>query len=463
MPPLHVEATFHTSLPQREGVTTIVLTTLNVIGVLVGYMITMLLARQLADDDFEQYVGAIATLGLLASLGEAGFGKYGLRIVPVYVAGDQPSPLRGYLRFAYGGTLLMSLLVGLGVALMQIPVLETNHRNVMFLAIVSLPVVAAAGVTIDLLMAFQMATRATLISRVLVPLTTLALVGFTTIEVGITPFRAVLCFCIGSMVGLIIAMSLLVGRSRHYAEKVIDPSVRSTWARDSFSYLVFYALIAWLFRATLVVAYHVPHQGHEVAILAPAFETGCLILLLAKATDKYYQPTIALGIETSQWRRLTEMRRTRFWVISTGVLMFLVVVIFAGDEILMLYGERFSDSYVPLCIVAFGSSVWTLFSLSPTFLLFAGERRTLLSLLCIHAVGLVVLLVLFFQAFGAAGAAAAYAISISSFAISNLLFANRHFRKLRAQSMSRKRKTRSPVASQNDSQADRVPESKSPR
>ncbi|EMI20207.1 membrane protein [Rhodopirellula maiorica SM1] len=430
--------------------TTILLTTLNVVGVLVGYIITMLLARQLANDEFEQYIGAIATLGLLASLGEAGFGKYGLRIVPVFVAGTQPSPLRSYLRFALGGTLLMSLLVGLGVAMIQAPMLETHQRNVMFLAIVSLPVVAAAGVTIDLLMALQMATRATLVSRVLVPLTTLWLVGITTIEMGITPFRAVLCFCAGSTVGLIVGMLLLIGRSRHYANKSTDTSVLSTWARDSFSYLVFYALIAWLFRATLVVAYHVPHQGHQVAILAPAFETGCLILLLAKATDKYFQPMIALGLETSQWRRLTEMRRTRLWVISSGVLIFLATVFFAGDEILMLYGERFAASYIPLCIVAFGSSVWTLFSLSPTFLLFAGERRTLLSLLCIHAVSLVVLLVLFFEAFGAAGAAAAYSISISSFAISNLLFANRHFRKLRSRSMSRRKQGRGQLSSRRE-------------
>ncbi len=450
MAPLHVEPTVRDSVPRREGVTTVLLTTLNVVGVLVGYMITVVLARQLAHDEFEQYVGAIATLGLLASLGEAGFGKYGLRIVPVYVAGSQPSPLRGYLRFAFGGTLLMSLLVGVVVAMIETPMLEEGHRNVMFLAIVSLPVVAAAGVSIDLLMALQMATRATLISRVLVPLTTLWLVGLTSIDFGITPFRAVLCFCAGSMVGLIVAMSLLIGRSRHYADTATDTSVLSTWASDSFSYLVFYSLIAWLFRATLVVAYHVPHQGNQVAILAPAFETGCLILILAKATDKYFQPTIALGIETSQWHRLTEMRRTRFWVISTGIALFLATVFFAGDEILMLYGERFAESYVPLCIVAFGSSVWTLFSLSPTFLLFAGERRTLLSLLCIHAVGLVVLLVLFFEAFGAAGAAAAYAISISSFAISNLLFANRHFRKLRAQSANRKQQTRKPLQSLSD-------------
>ncbi|WP_442505820.1 hypothetical protein SH528x_004631 [Novipirellula sp. SH528] len=429
-----VEAAASHPESNREGAVAVLLTTLNVVGVLVGYMITVALARLLPQDEFEQYIGAIATLGLLVSLGEAGFGKYGLRIVPVYVAGAQPSPLRGYIRFAFWGTLLMSLFVGVLVAAIEIPVLDESHRNVMFLAIVSLPIVAAAGVAIDLLMAFQMATRATLISRVLVPVTTLSLIGVTAIEAGITPFRAVLCFCIGSSVGLIVALSLVISRSRRFADKPTNIAVFSAWASDSFSYLVFYALISWLFRATLVLAYHVPHQVNQVAILAPAFETGCLILILAKATDKYFQPTIALGIETAQWNRLTEMGRTRLWVISTGVIIFLATVFLAGDEILMLYGERFAASYVPLCIVAFGSSVWTLFSLSPTFLLFAGERRTLLSLLCIHAVALVVLLVLFFEAFGASGAAAAYAISISSFAISNLLFANRHFRKLRSQS-----------------------------
>jgi O-antigen/teichoic acid export membrane protein len=96
-----------------------------------------------------------------------------------------------------------------------------------------------------------------------------------------------------------------------------------------------------------------------------------------------------------------------------------------GKRILSLYGEHFSEAYVALCIVAIGSSCWTLFSLAPSLLLFVGERRALLTNLIVHGILLISLTLLLFGNLGHNGAAIAYAISISSLAIFNLLLANR--------------------------------------
>ena len=194
-------------------------------------------------------------------------------------------------------------------------------------------------------------------------------------------------------------------------------------------------LIAWVFKATLVIAHHTQHTPDELAILAPAFETGCLILLLSKSTDKYFQPTLSVMIASSNWSYGVSLRKQRFLVVGSIVGMFLAVVFFFGEQILGLYGDDFVEAYPAMCLVAFGSSVWTLFSLAPAVLLFTGGQRGLLVNLIIHGGLLAVLTNILFRYAGATGAAIAYAISISSLAFVSYRLAARRLSQMQLVNM----------------------------
>ena len=202
--------------------------------------------------------------------------------------------------------------------------------------------------------------------------------------------------------------------------------------RGGLTYWWFHILISWLFRSSLFIVHHVPHQANPLADLAPAFETGCLVLLLSKSTDKYYQPALAVAMDSRDWERIALLRRSRFLLLGFGVMAFNILIFCVGDHILELYGSQYTTSYAELCLISLGSSMWTMFSLAPTVLLFTDQRRSLLSSLVVHALLMFLLTSWLFVGYGALGVACAYTIAISSFSICNFILANQHLARLRA-------------------------------
>ncbi|GAB5402885.1 MAG: hypothetical protein Aurels2KO_11160 [Aureliella sp.] len=396
----------------------------NVLSLALGNAISIVLARNLSPEQFGNYVGTLATVALLASLAEAGFGKYGLKVVPVFWLGKQMRLLRGYLRFSILGFIVISLTLGLGAAWVETAILGRTPERVMLYALIFLPGIAAFGVMIDLLLGFGKAIAATVISRIVVPLCTLVGVCVAMQYFVLTPYVALLVFGCGSLMGALLA-TIAVARIVRRPIQGIHPQMRiREWASNGVTFLAFGFLVSWVFKAPLFLAHHLPHDPGELALLAPALEIGCWVLLLSKSTDKYFQPTMAVLIESKDWAQGMVFRRNRLRVIGMAVIVFLAIVLLAGRRVLSLYGDGFSAAFDSLVVIAVGSSVWTLFSLAPSYLLFVGERSLVLKNMAAHAIVMVAATAFLFTEFGAIGAAIAYAVVVASMALVNLWLAN---------------------------------------
>lgn len=396
----------------------------NVLSIGLGNAISIVLARNLSHEQFGNYVGTLATILLLASLAEAGFGKYGLKVIPVYWLSKKMGLVRGYLRFSVVGFVAFSVLLG-GLALgIETAILGRVSQRVMLCALIFMPGITGFGVMIDLLLAFGHAITATVIARLIVPVTTLVAICVAMSQVALTPYIALLCFGGGSLVGMLLATVSIALIVRRPLEGVRPQFQLASWTSNGIAFLTFGFLISWVFKAPLFLAHHLPHDPNQLAILAPALEIGCWVLLLSKSTDKYFQPTMAILIESGDWAQGAVFRRNRWMVIGGLVVVFLVVMVTSGRYILSLYGEDFVAAYPSLLVIALGSSVWTLFSLAPSYMLFVGERSQLLKNMCVHAVVLVVSTVVLFPMLGAIGAAIAFATSIVSLTMVNLRLAN---------------------------------------
>ncbi len=418
--------------PLNHGVVSVMLIAMNVIGIFLAYLSSILLARNLSLVDFERYIGAVATLGLMASLSEAGFGKYALRAIPNFLATERWSLVRGYVRFAIAGTLVMSLTVGFAVSILELGVQSGEDKTLMIVSIAMLPTIAIAGVVIDLMLAFRLAAMGTFISRVLIPLSTLAMVWWGIRHPTITAYDAVAFFAGGSWFALLAALVDCLVRRRRFSdiastERNVEIHWRD-WIAASFSFMAFYFLIAWLSRATLFIVSHLHHESDQLAILGAAMESGCLIALVSKSTDKYFLPNIAMHLDTDGWQQIKKIRRVRFVVVGCGAILFVAAIMHYGRDLLSLFGANFVSGYRALCLIAIGSSIWTVFSLAPSILLYLDQRRLLLRILSVHGIMLTVLTCVLFPAFGAIGAAAAYAISVSSFSVITSLLATRSLR-----------------------------------
>ncbi len=284
----------------------------NVAAIAIGYAITVVLARHLSHAEFAQYVGTMATVGLLSSLAEAGFGKYALKILPVYQVQHAMALLRGYVYFALVGCVGVSVLLGALALAFEIRMQSGQAQSVFVVAIFFLPAMAVFGVAVDMLLSLRMVASATLFVRVLVPLTTLGFIGWGLQTNRLDASGAVICFGMGSLGGAGLAMLLCIFMIRSQTRGVGLQLAVNDWTWNSLSFLAVGFLIAWLFKAPLVLVHHLPHQALQLALLAPAFETGCLVILLSKSTDKFFQPMMSLIIESKDWTQAARLRK-RVW------------------------------------------------------------------------------------------------------------------------------------------------------
>ncbi len=407
----------------------------NLLGIGIGYATTVVLARNLSHYDFEQYAGTIATLSLVAAFGEAGFGKYALQAVPGFVARGASRLLVGYVRYAVVGCIALSLLLGAALVAIEIPLRSGRAERVALMAIAFLPALAGFGVAVDLLLALRVAALATVIARVVVPMATLGLIVFVLRNLHLTSYSAVLCYCTGSLLGFGLALLCVYWILRtHRAQGAVETQV-AEWMKRGLSFLAFGFLISWLIKAPIVLAHHLPHELNELALLVPAFEAGCVVLLLSKSTDKYYQPALSMVIESGNWTYGEQVGRQRYVLLGSGVCVFLLVIFVFGQSILSIYGDDFTSAYPALCVIAVGSSFWTMFSLAPAFLLFIGKHRVLLLNLLGHGALLSLLTAILFPLYGVMGAAIAYALAISSLATINFAVALQIWRSRREYSL----------------------------
>ena len=287
--------TSENSLQDRSAA---VLVLLSFVSLLISYITSIFVARSLGPAGFETYVVAIATLTLLSTLSESGAGKAAIQILPVYQASAKWHLMSGFRRFSIRLVLVASCVMGLLVLLGDMSQQRSTEDHAILIAALFLPAAALSGVFIDFLMAIRAPLLGATIARLVIPTTTLTLMMLGMHFMGsFTAPWAVACFGLGSVLG--VALAGLAYRERSAVE-VLDATPeldRPYWLRECLTFLALATFASWIFRSSVIALDLLSLAPEEVASFAAAAETGGLILLLSKSTDKYFQPYLAVFIE----------------------------------------------------------------------------------------------------------------------------------------------------------------------
>lgn len=349
---------------------------ISVAGVGIGYVVSIVIARVLGPVHYERFAVTVATLGLLATIAESGVGKYALKVVPGYTVSEQWSLNSGYWRFSLGTTLTVSLLLAAIIAIRETLSVNSFGHYPLGIAVVFLPAVALAGVGVDFVMASRAAITGTVIARLIIPGTTLlALAIAAYVRTEITSRTAIVCFGIGSAAGTLLCAAVF--------RRTADAALFSTkpeyqfgeWVRECASFAAISFLMTWTLRVSLVVMGTLKIPSLQVAYFAAAVETGCLILLLAKSTDKLFEPEMSAILYQRNWVAGRSLRSRRFVLVGSGCGVFLLTMMLFGRQVLGLYGDEFRAGYPALCLVTVGACALTLCSLAPAYLRFVGQNR----------------------------------------------------------------------------------------
>ncbi len=101
-----------------------------------------------------------------------------------------------------------------------------------------------------------------------------------------------------------------------------------------------------------------------------------------------------------------------------------------GRSILSLFGEEFVEGYPALCIIAIATSVWTMASISPSYLKYVNQHTFVVIATGLTLAAHVALCFPLGSHFGATGAALSYAIPVMTLYVTLFFVANRQLRQL---------------------------------
>ncbi|MEM6691237.1 MAG: lipopolysaccharide biosynthesis protein [Planctomycetota bacterium] len=405
---------------------------LSLISAAIGYITSITVAQILGADGFEHYAVAIASLAILSTIAEAGTGKFALKAWPEYITTGQLGLASGFVRFALTAVVVISLVILLVAATGESVEGNQFGDHAFGIAVCFLPGVALAGAGIDFVMASRRAIMGSFISRLFIPLLTFVTILFCAqLFSSFDSSWAAACFGMSSCIGASIAIVVFLRTSGQKLRSVTPAYQVRHWTWECTKYLSLAMLVTLTFRISLLVLEVLPVSEIEVSLFAAATETGCLILLLSKSTDKYYQPYISVMLMQQSWDEAVTMRRQRYKKIGIACLLFLGIVVFFGRRILGLYGEEFKDGYLALCFVAFGASTWTVFSLAPAYLKFVAKDQFVFLTNVFGAFAMATLTFTLGMHWGATGAAFAFCVVLCAVSLANLFVATKHFAGIR--------------------------------
>jgi len=419
-------------LPVNSGsFVAVILTVFTLIGAALGYLNSICVARIIGSEGYQNYAVIIATVCILATLSEAGVGKLAMKLMPLYESQRRRDLLAGYWRYAFVSCLLASIVVAVTVYFIVSRPGESAIRTAAIVGLCSLPIIALSGVAIDFVMACRAPILGTLVARLITPLTTLGTLLLMQSLFGVdTSAVAVTCFAVGSLVGLAVSASALTHFARGKKSKARPEYNIPVWLRDSLSLALFGFLSTWMFRVSLIVLKLLNVETSQISQFSAAMETGLLILLLSKSTDKLFQPYISMVIERREFEQGRRLRNIRYRFVGSFCLLFIVVIAVFGEQILSLYGEEFRGGYRSLLLISIGTSIWTLFSVAPVYLQFTGQRAIALAGTLIGALMLLVLSWALGERYGATGVSIAFCVVTSCLSSLFVVLATRHFNHL---------------------------------
>lgn len=410
---------------------------LAVLGQGLVYLSSLLLARQLPGDGFDDYVVASAVFMLMATVAPLGTDKYALRALPVYLERKDWARAHGYLRFALRRVIVVSLLLAVVVlawALWPGASLADSARRSVAVAALAVPLGALANFGLEALTASGRKVAALAIVRITVPATALACIGLLlALQVELSAMWAVACWGPGWLLGL--ALMLWVGR------RSLPPALRLTapldeaphWRAEARPFFVYRLAMGLLGQSALIAMAWLQAPATAIGAYAAAAATASLATVLATSTNRAYGRRLSILLERGDSPGVRQLRRERLRWLLPALGLFLGSCMVFGRDILQMFRPAFADAgTTALYILAAAATVSVLLSLAPTYLKYQRHKRATYLTVASAALAQALLLWLLVPPLGATGAAAAHALAMCGMYGSFAWLARRELRRVRA-------------------------------
>lgn len=384
---------------------------LQLAGLGLSFVLSVVLARWLGSDDFGYFVYVVSWVVLLAVAGSFGLDVTVVRQLPVYAARADWGSLRGLLRWANVTTLIVSA-AGVGIALLWLSLARTLGpvpAGSWLLVGTLIPLLALLRLAQSSLRGLHRPTWSQL-PDVLVPALMLAVVAIAAWSGAGTAGadEAFMAQNIATAVALVFALGLVYRAMPSAARRAAPRYHRRDWLSTSGRMLALSGLTLLSARIGILMI-GVMATPDAVGPYAAALRGVSFIALGFNVTVLALGPAIAAASAAGQ-TGVVEMlaRRISQMGLLTGIPIAISFLLW-GRSYLQLYGPEFETALGALSILALGEVVNVAAGPVATLLVMTGRERQALSGLAIGTVvngGLCLILIPHWGITGAAVAGA---------------------------------------------------------
>lgn len=401
------------SLSQRA---TLITFAIRVGGAVLTYASQVLLARWMGESQYGVFAVVWVGAVVLGGMSCLGFQKAIVRFVPEYLEQNEQALLRGVLVGSRVQALAVAMLVG-GAGLLGLWLLGDRVSSIyvapLYLAAVSLPILAATEVQEGIARAFSwpgLSLWPTFVARPLLILAVMAgaiLAGFP--ADAATAMGSVIVAILAALVGQFLVIEHRL-RERLSGGAMRHDIIR--WVKIALPIFVVEGLFGLMTNVDVLIAGYLLDPG-EVAVYFAAARTMALVHFVyysvRAGTAHRFSQFHASGDRARLLRLVAGAVRWTFW----PSLFMATILAIVGGPLLSLFGPSFSAGYPVLLILAAGLLVRA--SIGPVESLLAMSNHQgacALVLMTAFAVSVILNLVLIPQ-FGIVGAAVATALGLA--------------------------------------------------
>lgn len=370
---------------------------------LVALGVTILLARVLSAADFGTYSAAIAWMSVGTMVALLGLQQSAVRIIVAYNEAGERQKLRGFLRYAVRGVLLMSVLVAAVCTGLMWQSYDVPQASVLLWVVPLLMCNSISELQQSLLGGFKKVARALLPKHVFYPLVmAAALAVYALVHGELTLVMALMATCLGLFAAVVTGAYWL---KQCWPKEAADEHDAPAWRRAMRWNMLHNGVIALQNNAG-VIALSIWVGVAEAALFAIAMRFFDVMAFIQRAM------TLPLSAGLAEQRDSTQIRFSRAaWLSVLFSAPFVVLFAAEGQWLLTwIFGTLYGEALVAVMIVISATMVTAACGPCGVLLVARGfDKVTALWAVLSVAVGLLVLAMLMHD-YGAVGAALAFFI-----------------------------------------------------
>lgn len=406
--------------------------TIRVLGIGVAFLTQVVLARLLGVDEYGIYAYALSWLTVLAMLGAVGVDHSTLRFVGQYKGREDWILLRGFLRWSFGSALIVSIVttvVAVSVLIAIGPSLSPSHKSTYLVACLLIPIMVQLQIGSGTIRAFRKIARAQIPADLVRPILIVALLGVTywALDREVLATTAMGATLAASAVALGVIIFFLRSIVRESVPRARAEYRSFEWLAVSFPLLILNGSYL-LLSQTDILMIGALLDTTEAGIYSAASRLAMLLPLGLATVNAIAAPMIAEFHATNDRRKLQRTLTVAAWCALGLAFPLAVVILFAGDWLLALYGQEFRAAYFALLILAGGQVVNTITGPVGFVMTMTGHQKQAMTILILMIPANLLLNSLLIPEFGIEGAAVATTATTVTHNLLMLAYVRKHHR-----------------------------------